>query len=241
MSGFQRVIDSLELIRSGYEKRAEGRFDKYMGTQVALSQRLPPDAVVLFHNTRSSLGVERKVLQDMAGFQALISYRGIKTPRQLYDLYRSHGITHIVHERGTYPALSKEEEVMFLFLIDRCGANRFQVGQYEVVEMPATPPPDHAPFRVLTLGLGGYADGVYPIEAMGVVELIFDPHRTFPAPQLPTNSPSVAESPSVLTDGVDAVIVANGVQPPPGVDAPLRDQFQEELSYGGKFTVYFRR
>ena len=52
---------------------------------------------------------------------------------------------------------------------------------------------------------------------------------------------AVAESPSVLTDGVDAVIERNSVQPPPLLEAPLRDQFQEELSYGDKFTVYFRR
>jgi hypothetical protein len=240
-SGPQRVIDSLELIRSGHEKRADSRFDKFLGTQAELSRRLPPNAVVLFHNTRESLGVERKVLQDMAGFQALISYRGIETPRELYDLYRSHGITHIVHERGVYPALSKEEEVMFLFLIDRCGANRFQVGQFEVVELPSTPPPDHAPFRVLALGLQGYADGVYPIAKMGVVEVIFDPSRTFPAPELPTNSPAVAESPIVLIDGVDAVIMKSGVKPPPLLEAPLRDQFQEELTYGDKFTIYFRR
>jgi len=51
----------------------------------------------------------------------------------------------------------------------------------------------------------------------------------------------VAESPSVLIDGVDAVIERNSVQPPPLLEAPLRDQFQEELSYGDKFTVYFRR
>jgi hypothetical protein len=137
--------------------------------------------------------------------------------------------------------LSKEEEVMFLFLIDRCGANRFQVGQFEVVELPSTPPPDHAPFRVLALGLQGYADGVYPIAKMGVVEVIFDPSRTFPAPELPTNSPAVAESPIVLIDGVDAVIMKSGVKPPPLLEAPLRDQFQEELTYGDKFTIYFRR
>jgi len=238
----QRIIDALEMIRTGYEKRADTRFDKFMGTQVELSRRLPPDAVVLFHNTRLSLGVGRKVLQDMAGFQALISYRGIETPRQLYDLYRSHGITHIVHERGVAPALSKEEEVMFLFLIDRCGANRFQVGGFEVVELPSTPPPDHAPFRVLALGLGSYPDGVYPIRQLGVVEIIFDPNRVFPAAaQLPTNSPAVAESPIVLIDGVDAVIIGKGAQPPPGLDGPLRDQFQEEMAYDGKFTVYLRR
>ena len=130
---------------------------------------------------------------------------------------------------------------MFLFLIDRCGANRFQVGGFEVVELPTVPPPDHDPFRVLALGVPGYPDGVYPIKQMGVVEVIFDPHRVFPpAAQLPTNAPAVAESPIVLIDGVDAVILGKGAQPPPGLEGPLRDQFQEEISYE-KFAVYLRR
>jgi hypothetical protein len=51
----------------------------------------------------------------------------------------------------------------------------------------------------------------------------------------------VAESPIVLIDGVDAVIMKSGVKPPPLLEAPLRDQFQEELTYGDKFTIYFRR
>ncbi len=226
------------MIKSGYEGRAKTRFSGYMAAETALSKVLPPNAVLLFHNTRLSLGVKRKVLQDLAGFQGLISYRGLKTPRDVYDLYRSHGITHVVHERGVWVAFSKEEEVLFLALIDRFGKNVIHEGGYEVIEMPSDPPPVEAPYRVLSLGLGGYSDGVYPIEAMGVIEPFYS---RFPPPAISATPASAAE-PDII-DHVNAVLVGPGVNPPAALDAALSQKFQRELTYNGnsKLTVYLRR
>src|SRR5690606_7719676 len=110
-SGYERIADSISLIRSGYEGKAARRFDRYLSDTRALDKRLPKDAVLLFHNTRLALGVNRRVYQDLPGYQSLISYRGIQNARQLVALYRSLGITHIVHERGKWKALTRQEEV----------------------------------------------------------------------------------------------------------------------------------
>jgi hypothetical protein len=238
-SGYERLFDAVNLIKSGYEGNAKTRFRGYMAAEVAISKRLPPNAVVLFHNTRLSLGVTHKVLQDLAGFQGLISYRDLKTPRDVYDLYRSHGITHIVHQRGVWVAFSKQEEILFLAFIDRYGANLFREGGYDVIEMPTAPPPVEAPYHVLSLGLGGYADGVYPIEAMGVLEPIYDPDRRFPPPALAA-SPAAAAAPEII-DHVNAVLLGPGVRPPPALEAALRDKFTNQLTYGGKMAIYLRR
>jgi len=240
ISGHERLADAIEMIRSGYEHRAGNRFDKYLNAEAALNKRLPRDAVVLFHNARLSLGLNRRVLQDLAGFQGLISYRGTRTPRDLYDLYRSHGITHIVHQRGQWFAFSKQEEVLFLSFIDRFGANAFQEGPYQVIEMPSSPPPEQPPFRVLTIGLKGYADGIYPVEAMNILEPIPDPHRIWPAPALAVDSPVTAASPAVI-DQVNAVIVAASAPRPPELEAVLGEKFQPALSYSDRFTVYLPR
>jgi hypothetical protein len=238
-SGYGRLFDAVNLIKSGYEGNAKSRFQGYFPAEVAISKRLPPKAVVLFHNTRLSLGVTRKVLQDLAGFQGLISYREVKTPRDVYDLYRSHGITHIVHERGAWVAFSKQEEILFLAFIDRYGANLFREGAYEVIEMPSAPPPVEAPYRVLSLGLGGYADGVYPIEAMGVLEPIYDPDRRFPSPAKAVSAASAA-APEII-DQVKAVLLGIDSKPSPALQAALRDKFTNELTYGPKLTVYLHR
>ncbi|HET6149567.1 MAG TPA: hypothetical protein VFH68_18665 [Polyangia bacterium] len=240
ISGHGRLADAVEMIRSGYEGRAKTRFAGYLAAEAALNTRLPRQAVVLFHNTRLSLGLNRKVVQDLAGFQGLISYRGVRTPRDVYDLYHALGITHIVHQRGVWVAFSKQEEVMFLFFIDRFAGSRFHEGGYEVIEMPSTPPPEQAPYRVLAMGLNGYADGVYPVEAMKVIEPIPDPHRTFPAPAVAV-TPAVSPGSPEVIDQVNAVLVAENTRLPPDLDAALREKFQASLSYGGRFTVYLRR
>jgi len=238
-SGYERLFDAVNLIRSGYEGNAKNRFRGYMAAETAVSKRLPANAVVLFHNSRLSLGVNRKVLQDLAGFQGLISYRHVKTPRDVYDLYRSHGITHILHQRGVWMAFSKQEEILFLAFIDRFCGGLFHEGSYDVVEMPSAPPPVETPYRVLSLGLGGYIDGVYPIEAMSVVEPIYDPNRRFPLPAT-TATPASAAAPAII-DQVNAVLLGTNVRRPPELDAALRDKFQSQLSYSGQFTVYLRR
>jgi hypothetical protein len=238
-SGPERLFDAVNLIRSGYEGNARSRFHRYMAAEVAVSKRLPAGSVVLFHNSRLSLGINHKVLQDLAGFQGLISYRGVKTPRDVYDLYRSHGVTHILHQRGVWVAFSKQEEVLFLAFIDRFAGGVFHEGGYEVIEMPKVSPPAQSPYRVLALGLTGYADGVYPIEAMSVIEPIPDPHRSWPSPAVAA-TPTSAAMPEVI-DPVNAAVIGAGVQLPPALDSALREKFQNQLSYGGRFTVYLRR
>jgi hypothetical protein len=237
-SGFDRIVDSMDMIRSGYEGKANTRFDKYLRSQRELSKRLPADAVVLFHNSRLGLGVNRTVLQDLPGFQGLISYRDVKTPRDLCRLYQSLGITHIVHERGVWPAFSKQEEVVFATFLTRYAASTFREGEYEVVEVPRELPPVEPPYRVLSLGVSGYGDGVYPVETMGTYDPLPDRFKSYAAPALATTAES-AGSPDVV-DRIDAVLVGASTVPPLALQSVLQSQFVQVFSFGGRFSVYVR-
>src|SRR5689334_21136432 len=99
-SGCGSMEAAKAMIRGGHEGQAEHRFEHYLTSQAALPRSLPANAVLLFHNTRVSVGVNRKVFQDLPGLQGLISYRRVRTARELVALYRSFGITHIVQEPG---------------------------------------------------------------------------------------------------------------------------------------------
>jgi hypothetical protein len=237
-SGDGHMADAVAMIRSGYDGKAKTRFDKYLRGQVALDKRLPPDAVVLFHNARLSLGVNRPVVQDLPGFQGLISYRGVRTPRELCQLYRSLGITHIVHERGAWKAFTRQEEVVFDSFLARFAPNRTQESEFELVELPADLPPDEAPYRVLSLGLPGYSDGIYPVEAMGTVEPLSESLRTYAAPALATTGDAAA-APEII-DQVNAVLVGSGVTPPSALALKLSSQFINIFSFSGQLGVYVR-
>jgi hypothetical protein len=238
-SAFERIVDSMDMIRSGYEGKAETRFDKYLRSQVELSKKLPAHAVVLFHNSRLSLGVNRTVLQDLPGFQGLISYRDVKTLRQLCQLYQSLGITHIVHQRGVWPAYSKQEEVVFAALLTRHPESALRVGEYEVIEVPSELPADELPYRVLSLGMSGYGDGVYPVETMGTYDPLPDRLKSYAAPATPATAESAGSSDVI--DHVDAVLVGTSTTLPVPLQAALQSQFLRVLSFSGRFSVYVRQ
>ena len=242
-SGYGRLADSIAMIRSGHERRARTRFDQYLAPEVAIGKQLPANAVVLFHNSRESLGVNRKVLQDLPGFQSLISYHDVKTARELCQLYRSFGITHMVHERGLWPAFSKQEEVVIAAFLGRYAGNIFREGGYEIVELPPELPPVEAPYRVLSLGIPGYPDGVYPVEAMNVYDPLAPRLKHYPVPAVPVANWLAAPKAPESIDGVDVVLVNNERGLPTGLETALREKFQYVLAYASNahFSVHVRK
>jgi hypothetical protein len=240
-SGFGRMDDAVAMIRGGHEGQAEHRFERYLTSQAALARSLPANAVVLFHNTRVSLGVNRKVLQDLPGFQGLISYRHVRTARELVELYRSFGITHIVQEPGTWPTWTRQEEVVIAAFRARHAHTAFSEGEYEVIELPAELPPVEAPYRVQTIGMPGYADGVYAVETLNVYEPMPGPMKQYPAPSIaaPEGSP---QSLTAL-ETVDAVLVNTDQTLSQATNAVLNQQFAEVINYAahGHIAVYVRK
>jgi hypothetical protein len=235
---FSGIDDALSLLRSGMKGHAKTRFDGHLASQRALDRTLPKDAVVLFHNTRLALGLNRGVLQDLPGNQGLISYRDITTPRQMCELYRNLGITHIVHEPGLWPAWTKQEEAIFAALLKRFASNPRREGEYEVFELPATLPPVEAPYRVLSLGTPGYPDGVYRVEAMGIYDPMPDNVKYYGTPAIPTTMDAAA-APEII-DHVNVVFVSTRVTLPEPLAAALRDRFAFGVAYRDGFSTYVR-
>ncbi len=115
-SGSDRIMSSIALIRSGYEGRAKTRFNGYFGNFVAIGKALPHDARLLLHASHTSLGIDRDTLQDMAGFQGLIDYSRARSPRELYDYFRSLGITHVLDGPGHGEATRQEQAIYYALL-----------------------------------------------------------------------------------------------------------------------------
>ena len=233
-SGNDRISDGIAMIRSGLDGQAKRRFFGARRDYVAVGHSLPKDAVVLMHNWHPMLGIDRTVLLDWIGFQGLIDYRPFKTPRDVYTRFREVGVTHVVTVPSLQrPAASKQENILFDAFAAFYGVGTRDVGELRVFDMPDQPPPAQRPFRVAVRGMNGYADGVYPIEALSVCEEMPPQLQIFPGPEAPINDDA---SFAAQIGGVDAAVIGAGARG----NSPLPP---EMVRVGGKgnFEVFARR
>jgi hypothetical protein len=228
-----RIAGALALLSSGIEGRARAQLRTYREPYLTLSDSLPKNATVLLHTQHVSLGLDRPTLHDLIGFQGVIDYREFRTPRDLYDRLRALGVTHVVVTPGVASAPSKQEEIVFDAFAASCKVAKKTFGGLEVFPLPDAPPAAEPPYRALSVGIWGYADGLYPVEALSTCE-------GFPAELEHFAPPSrSAASPWALLPEADAVLVGTGVSIAPDTNGRLTHDFQQIAAYGG-FRVLLR-
>src|SRR5262249_44611649 len=148
---------------------------------VAVNAAIPPDAKVLYHRERQTLGIDRDIVRDRPGEQGLIDYGVFRDVRDLYDRFTDAGITHLMFS-GREPSLSKQADILLTELTMNWMKPPTTVNSFTIYEMPSVAPPPRHPYRVLSLGLDGYGNGLYRLEHMGVYEVWGRPWVRFPAP-----------------------------------------------------------
>lgn len=234
-SGYERIDSAITLIRSGFEGHVKERYSGYLKPYRDIGRVLPRDARVLLHSSHVTLGIDREIVLDWAGFQGLVHYDQVRTPRELYDYYRSLGITHVLYTPGERIASSRQEEVLFNALVHQHAKRVGTFGGLQLFALPKRPPPRERPYRVAVLGLPGNADGLYPIRALKVNEYIPVELREYAAPSKAANSPETTVG--VLRQA-DAALIGpsySGRAPQPLA------QFVKVLQYPGQFAVYLHR
>lgn len=236
-SSHDRIRSAMDLIRSGYEGNAVRRFDGYRSTFLTLRKVIPENARVLLHTSHVTLGIDREVIQDWQAFQGYINYEPIKSVRQLYDYYRERGITHILWEPGARPSPTKQEEVLFQGFVSRYAKLVGDFGSYRLMSMPSEPPPPEDAYRVVTVGLGNYKDGLYPIQALRTNEYLPGYLQRYASPDRPL--PRRGEARAALLATADAVFVGPRARLDRASDALLKEQFVAALHHG--FTLYLRK
>jgi len=233
-SSTHRLESSMGLVRSGYAGNGDAVFASYRRDYRALGEALPEDARVVLHSARMCLGIDRDLTYDITGAQGLISYAGIAGPRELYDYYRSLGFTHLVYTPNNRPPIVRQDDVLFLELVHHYGVARRDFGGYRLVALPEAPPPPDSDYDVLMLGMGGYRNGLYPVESLRTAEKGSLSHQVFAAPmiEITDDDPKLVE----LLQRARAVVVRGSV--PPAVSAALRSRFMVAARYGRGHTVY---
>jgi hypothetical protein len=225
-------LSSIALIRSGYEGRSSSRFDSYFGGFVAIGKALPKDAKLLLHASHRSLGIDRDTLQDAAGFQGLIDYSRARSPRELYEYFRSLGITHVLDGPGHGEA-TRQEQAIYYVLLRRYGVPVSNSGG-ALFALPREAPPEENPYQVLCVGVPGYADGLYPVETLDAADKLPVQLRHYNPPA----RPYTAGDASNLAEFASEVLMGTGEY------AVLRDELGrrfEQLHVADGVSIYARR
>jgi hypothetical protein len=202
-SGSDRMDSALALIRSGANGQAAQRYASFRAEYVALGRALPGDAVLMLHTHHVMLGIDRRVLLDWAGFQGLIDYRPLRSARELQERLRALGVTHLAWLPGGTPAPSKQADVLFASLVAGHEREGRSFGALRLLALDDTSPPP-GPLRVLVFGLPGYANGLYPIEALATLESLPPELQRY---ALPTVAASGWPEASRLAEGADALVI----------------------------------
>jgi hypothetical protein len=235
--GADRISGAVNLLRSTMTGRSEETLGKYRKEFVALGDSLPRDATLLLHNSHSMLGIDRRVLLDWIGFQGLFDYRLYRTPADLHGRLRALGVTHVAWVPSFLPARSKQEELIFDAFAD---ANRDRTGRYgsiSVFALPTTPPPPVPAYAVLMLGMGGYRDGLYPVDALSTCEEL-PPHLQRYAQ--PAKAIAPGENTAALLDEANAVFVGAQARLDGPATSRLNREFRAIRAYSA-FRVLLRR
>jgi hypothetical protein len=180
---------SASLLGAAYRGAADTR-QNFRAPHKAIGEALPPDARVLLHEQQLRLGIARPIVQDFPGFQTRFSYEQMGSAREVYDLYRELGVTHLIWERKRASRVDSVAGALrfWQFATNHAlGPRRF--GNLMVAEMPAEPPPPPGPDHVERVAYLScdrvYAPGLYPLALMNVHS--GDGRRVLPPVPAPEN------------------------------------------------------
>ncbi len=233
-SGDERIAKAITLITSGFDgKRTDEQRFGFRAEHRKITNATPKSAVIVARNYRTTLGIDRVVLSDIQAWQSYLYYEPLRSPRELYDLYKSRGVTHILFPRGTRPASAKQADVLIGDLIHHYGTNARRFGSLELVELPAEPPPEAPlPYLVLVSSIAGYPDGIYPVEKLDIQDRAPKHLRTKPRPEEPI--PAAEADKVAALDRVQAVLSGKS----PRALAQLTTELDLRFDYAERFKDF---
>lgn len=202
-SPIKAVVD---LLGQGYAKRYEQRFDIYPTFQ-SISRALPEGARVLLHDNHVHLGIGAETVSDWNGWQYGISYGRLKTPREVWDLLKGMGVTHVAWDTQVSKGWDTVAgDLMFFDFALKRTVKPSKHGGMTLAEMGPPPDPQASfPTTVAYLGCNNaYKSGLYELSDLMVP--VFGPNnRKFPAPRV-SGPPSGASAAELLGQAAFAVV-----------------------------------
>jgi hypothetical protein len=173
----------LDLISSGWRKDWAARQDSHM-EYAPVAPLLPKGSVVLIHERMTRFGTGARVVVDMPGTQGAISYSTLGTPRKVWELLRSFGVTHVLWARGSTQSFqsSVDDLVFFEFVEKFTTEQRDTASGFVLGKMPLHPPPEVSQPRLVRAQLCGKARTVLLDQLDAALRDEKFPDSPFPGP-----------------------------------------------------------
>jgi len=137
--------------------------------------------VILARNYKGLLGLDRSVLSDIRAGQDYISYANLKDTRDLYELLKARGVTHLLYPRNERRPERWNNTILFTALFEQSAEHTKHFGKLQLGELSTRPPAAASPFLVVTSGIKGVKDGVWAVEQLDFDPR--DPERFAPLPR----------------------------------------------------------
>lgn len=162
----KRIRDATDLIKRGYTRGSDGRFN-YFGSAAALTNAFPEDALILGRYFKANLGFDRAMLNTHRSIQSYIDFRKLKNPRDLWQISKDRGVTHLLYPDGQRKPTVVQDIVLFDALAE-ISEDRKKVAGNVIVRLSDRPPANTANFLVLVKGLKEYKDGLFNVRNLSV-------------------------------------------------------------------------
>jgi hypothetical protein len=166
--GRKELEAALDLIGQGYNGNYDERRFRGRTSQQEVTQATPKDAVIFARNYKGLLGLDRTVLSDIRAATNYTSYSGLKDARDLYDMLKARGVTHLLYPPGSRKPARWNNIVLFDELYTHYGEKPQRFGKLRLAELGKTPPPRVGQYLVLVSGLREYPEGIYRVEQLDV-------------------------------------------------------------------------
>jgi hypothetical protein len=229
------VIAAIESIGNRHKKAGA---DRTYAPWPQIGRTLPRDAHALVHEGDMHLGIGVPAVFDWLPFSFGIDYGACSSMRDVHELLRSAGVTHLVWELKSREGDSLAGDLVFHAYAARHTKRLGAVGSYAIAALPEVAPPD-APFgAVLVLGCTGrYAAGTYAMADLAVPLRVHDDASRYPAPRERWDTLG-AEERALRLRSADFVVTEAGCAELLPVD--VASAF-ERLATRGPHTLYARR
>lgn len=231
-SQYGRLTSVINSFRMGYEKTTAQRFKSH--PLVRAGKTLPPDAKVLYHNNRPTLGLDRVAVLDLTGSHALFSYANVQNVSELVREWRKGGVTHVLYD--VHPGMARESrklEILFQQFLRAVGPGK-RFDNYGLIDIRnLSDLPNDVGQRVVMIGVPWYYDGVHPLTALSTIEYLPADLRAPVTPEAPI--PTDAAALGRLFDTAAAALITGS---PPARNVAREKGWSSVLSYRGYFSVY---